>query len=663
MPPTTEITTADVELVAKELQLRLDDGERIAVLKEVQSCDVQAGPGSGKTTLLSAKLAILAKKWPYRDRGICVLSHTNVARREIEQKLSRSPGLRRLLQYPHFIGTIQTFVDQFLAIPFLRRERVEVTAVDNDRFAARAWVTLGQKFAKAPYAIRQFCRGDDDRARAIVASLRLDGAHMGVTHSMQKVSRFPGPASQTGQALIAVKQALREEGYFRYDDMFAFAEACLFKVPYVAPALRCRFPWVFVDELQDTSAMQDSVIEQVFAADGCVFQRFGDKNQAIFDFDADSDDGQSLFGRRKTLFLNGTHRFGQSIANLVSRLTAVEPQKLVGNPLCPNCEHTVFVFERAAVKRLIPLFGDLVLKTVPQEILQKQSVCVVGNRVNSAHHVKDNFPAFLGDYVDAYVSPKATKPATPDTFLGYIVEARKKWTEAGTGAEPYNSAISGILALVRRAGTNEADAPRTKTALHQALLQSGCFAPFQKLIWSLLNPVTALDDHLWTKCMKELSVILGLSKPTREMLGFLVWENCSGAAPTSGAKSAVKAENTYLHRAGGASLPIRFDSIHGVKGETHAATLVVETFAKQHDLKELLPVLTAEKHGSQLKDSLRSHCKRVFVAMSRPSHLLCLAICAEHIGAPQIAALEANGWKVVKVQARTDVSAVPQEGR
>ena len=87
MPTGIEITKADIEAIEKELKLRLDDAERIAVLREVKSCDVQAGPGSGKTTILIAKLAILARKWPSRDRGICVLSHTNVARKEIEQKI------------------------------------------------------------------------------------------------------------------------------------------------------------------------------------------------------------------------------------------------------------------------------------------------------------------------------------------------------------------------------------------------------------------------------------------------------------------------------------------------------------------------------------------------------------------------------------------------
>ena len=650
MPMPLEIADADIALIAQELRLELDDPQRVAVLKEVTSCDVQAGPGSGKTTILTAKLAILAKKWPYRDRGICVLSHTNVARREIEQKLSRSASLRILLGYPHFIGTFQTFVDQFLSVPFLRRERVEVTAVDDDRFGARAWAMLRQKCWKAAFAIEKFCGNDATRAQSIVASLRLDGAHMGVTHSMHGANRFPGPSSATGQALIAVKQALREEGCFRYDDMYAFAEACLFKVPYVAAALRRRFPWVFVDELQDTKPAQDRIVEQVFAAGDCVFQRFGDKNQAIFDFEADSDDGQSLFGRRKTLFLNRTHRFGQSVANLVSRLTAVEPQQLVGNPQRPNCQHTVFVFNRSSAKSIVPLFGDLVLQRVPAEVLKEQSVCVVGGRVNPAQHARDRFPACLGDYVDGYVSPNAAKPARPDSFLGYVIEGRKKWAEEGTGADPYNAVISGALALLRRgdaagAGTT----PTNKAEFHQALLQSGRLTAFQRLCWGLLNPAAALGADVWPNRMKELLAILDLSKPTQEVSQFLEWADSVGTGVGSGTRSTARAENTYFHRTKSAVLPIRFDSIHGVKGETHAATLVVETFSKQHDLQQLLPVLTGKTHGSQLNASLRSHCKRAYVGMTRPSHMLCLGIFAEHIDDAGIAALVATGWEVIRI--------------
>jgi hypothetical protein len=149
--------------------------------------------------------------------------------------------------------------------------------------------------------------------------------------------------------------------------------------------------------------------------------------------------------------------------------------------------------------------------------------------------------------------------------------------------------------------------------------------------------------------MKELLAILGLPRATEEMLQFLEWVDSAGTDAGNGVKSTSKAQNTYQHRTKDALLPIRFDSIHGVKGETHAATLVVESFGRQHDLQQLLPVFTGLTHGSHLKDSLRSHCKRVYVGMTRPSHLLCLGISAEHINDAEMAALVTRGWEVIRI--------------
>ena len=84
---------------------------RREVLESLASLDICACPGSGKTTLLVAKLAILGSRWPHTTSGMCVLSHTNVARYEIERRVGQSLVGHRLLSYPHFIGTIQAFVD------------------------------------------------------------------------------------------------------------------------------------------------------------------------------------------------------------------------------------------------------------------------------------------------------------------------------------------------------------------------------------------------------------------------------------------------------------------------------------------------------------------------------------------------------------------------
>ena len=89
------------------------------VIRWWHSTDVAACPGSGKTTVLLAKLKLLADKMPLENgAGICVLSHTNVAVNEIKNRLSDYAD--RLLNYPNYIGTIQSFIDRFVTMPYLR---------------------------------------------------------------------------------------------------------------------------------------------------------------------------------------------------------------------------------------------------------------------------------------------------------------------------------------------------------------------------------------------------------------------------------------------------------------------------------------------------------------------------------------------------------------
>ena len=89
------------------------------VIRCWHSTDVAACPGSGKTTVLLAKLKLLADQMPLENgAGICVLSHTNVAVDEIKKRLLGSAD--KLLGYPNYIGTIQSFIDRFVTVPYLR---------------------------------------------------------------------------------------------------------------------------------------------------------------------------------------------------------------------------------------------------------------------------------------------------------------------------------------------------------------------------------------------------------------------------------------------------------------------------------------------------------------------------------------------------------------
>jgi len=144
IPPLSkiEITDADIDEIEASFGDIIFDEQRRNIIKHMDSVDIQAFPGSGKTTVLVAKLAILAKKWPYQNKGICVLSHTNVARNEIETRMGSTPIGKALLSYPHFIGTVHSFFDTYVGLPWLRSNGYPITMIDTDIVLTKRWNSL-----------------------------------------------------------------------------------------------------------------------------------------------------------------------------------------------------------------------------------------------------------------------------------------------------------------------------------------------------------------------------------------------------------------------------------------------------------------------------------------------------------------------------------------
>ena len=131
-----EITDAHIaEFESRFDRLSFDD-ESKDFIKCLDSKDIQACPGAGKTTSLVAKLDIIASQMPFKDNsGILVLTHTNVAVDEIKAKLGANAKI--LLSYPNHVGTFQSFVNKFLAIPMYvklvgkRPERIDNEIYEN----------------------------------------------------------------------------------------------------------------------------------------------------------------------------------------------------------------------------------------------------------------------------------------------------------------------------------------------------------------------------------------------------------------------------------------------------------------------------------------------------------------------------------------------------
>lgn len=241
------------------------DKERIDVIKSMDSIDIQAFPGSGKTTVLVAKLAILAQKWPFVNSGICVLSHTNVAREEIENRLGNSEVGKKLLTYPHFIGTVHSFFDTYVSLPWLRSKGIRLNIIDTDIVRKARWSML-------PYNIKKYLE---------------------LQYKDEKICSYKGEVGKidwekngdTKNILLKTIEKSQEKGDFTFEEMLLYAKQALNESDTISGSIQQRFPMIFIDEAQDTDSFQWELLRSAFDKDNVfsVRQGYGDSNQAIME--------------------------------------------------------------------------------------------------------------------------------------------------------------------------------------------------------------------------------------------------------------------------------------------------------------------------------------------------------------------------------------------
>ena len=77
---------------------------------------VKAAPGSGKTYTITKKAMDIIEAWDYQG-GLALLSFTNIAVDEMKKTFKLfDPSFE--IQYPHFIGTLDSFINNYIFLPF-----------------------------------------------------------------------------------------------------------------------------------------------------------------------------------------------------------------------------------------------------------------------------------------------------------------------------------------------------------------------------------------------------------------------------------------------------------------------------------------------------------------------------------------------------------------
>jgi len=606
------------------------DEEQKAVIKCFETKDIVACPGSGKTTALLAKLLILSRKMPLEyNRGICVLTHTNVAINEIKSRAYFAS--QKLFNYPNHFGTIQSFVDKYLAIPtyinkFNRRPLFINNEIYFDRME-RSRKYLGRK-------TNAFCYKSGQKNYPY--SLKFEDFALDNNSICQKLNLDSNDAIQKliYDKLLGLKNQILLNGILSYDDAYFLAAEYIIKYPDLRDLFSKRFAYVFIDEMQDSSITQSELLNKIFN-DNVVIQKIGDLNQSIFDYDADLECGWKV-NDDKTMYITGSKRFSNPIASKVENL-CVHRQTITGNGKQNGIAPVFIVYDDKTIQQVLNKFAEIIIKNNLHQN-EKKVFKAVGWR-GKPHDTKRTIPSYWNGYskeikvkrtefnnLKSYLTPQ------PDSFI------------SSEGVNFYKKRlVDAFLKCLRIAEIADNERAFTDKKLHRYISENNLnfYNDFRVRLakW-------CLQIHKQEDVFEEIKNYL--TNEFRDLFNYRVNGELTNFINSSNLETdnerIFQNNNIYKYSSEATEIEIEVSTIHSVKGETHTATCYLETYFYDYDIKRIMNYMKGQCTVPTQKRIIQN-LKMAFVGMSRPSHLLCVAVHSDSIFT-QEEAMRRSGWDV-----------------
>jgi len=615
---TSTLSFTDEEIEKIETQFFGVGGSFNSEQKRVINCfskeNIQACPGSGKTTTLAAKLLLLKTKLHRGiNGGVCILTHTNVAVDMIKERLG-TEGAAFYNNYPNYLGTIQSFVNKYLAIPAYKQiYKSSIEAIDDDVFYA----VIGRRTRSASNAASYLSRSKQIDHLGVLSFNRYN---FDISENINTTDPIVGKHTTSYGELERLKNSLLSEGFLKYDEAYSLAFRYLRDHPNLIPLFSKRFPLVFLDEMQDTEEFQFDLLNQLFGQDS-IFQTIGDGNQDIFGhYEAVS----LQWPKSASYSIATSSRFPQHIADTITKM-GVEQQVLIGNTSTSPILPYIIVYNDSTINLVKNKFGELIISNG----LHRKANCVfkaVGGRKDAGQiNITSYFPEFTknANKVREYYT-------TMDDYLNALTVLKL----TTTNTKKYKDLIFSLfLQILKLAGIRDTVRDRLFTSSsferYLKLIDPVLYQKFRvqigKSIKDFLNGVDIKAELLalvQNELLPHFQVVT-----TTQLSDFI-----SSPATTQIAVNPQTKQNVFGASYSGEQVDILFDTIHAVKGETHTGTLYLETYTRTFDIQKLLPLICGTQNRTvSFIGSNRTRMKQAYVAMSRPTELLCLAVHEDRI--------------------------------
>lgn len=640
------------------------DVQRVDFIKNLETLDLQAVPGSGKTTVLLAKLLILETKLPLQsNRGILILAHTNTAIDEIRDRIGKH--CPKLFSCPNFIGTIQSFVDQFLAIPYFQiKYKRKILRIDNEIYNETIEKNLKSNLAK--FTVQQGKNAKSflhaNLGLAFKYRLLFDSGSLKLLSGLNKsVITITKPKkgqnwqdftseekNKIEQWMISFKIKILAQGILHFDDAYLLAEIYLHKYPKIKNIIQQRFKFVFIDEMQDVDIHQYNLLEKIFYDSNnssSKYQRIGDKNQAIYTNEVSLEEIWSLRDNGRIRNINGSQRLSPKIAELVNcfALSREGSFSVEGhNDSCDLKPH-IIIFTSENIQQVIPKFSELIQTYITSgEIIinTKNKYKVIGwtkekpteeNRLAIKHYFENLSTENIKQKIDY---------ENLDSYL--VLFNREKKT-----LEPIRKSILNALIKILRLEGIYVSKSEMLRSLEVSHYNEYISLKRNLYNWSI-DIIRRKDSETYISIKTYIPTFLSFFGKSVQASNDFINNPSTIIAIQDNDNVTVQNGNNKINIHG---FDIDISTIHSVKGETHTATLYLETFYgnghhnyESERLSDQFKFINFDKKQKNHRQS----SKMAYVGFSRPTNLLCFAVNKERFDM-HLSDIDQQKWTIIEL--------------
>lgn len=286
-----------------------------------------AGPGAGKTTWLIKHLKKVLEKSERlsKTKKIACITYTNVAAEEILNRLDCDKSR-------FSISTIHSFLYLNIVKPFSYliakdNEGEELFVINklngheehiarNDMI--RRWIATIENLNHKSYNYFNFT---ENKKKLIAQLSNIDYSFIDDDVDIIFRKKFGLGIPKSNGELWIYKKKYWHDGILHHEDVLYFSYLIINKSPRVLEFVRNKFPYIFIDEFQDTTELQTWIIKKI-AESETIVGVIGDLAQSIYSFTgAKRSDFENLVLKNVQSYkLDKNHRSTRSIINFLNHL-------------------------------------------------------------------------------------------------------------------------------------------------------------------------------------------------------------------------------------------------------------------------------------------------------------------------------------------------------